>query len=103
MRVATTLIEINAEQVQSFVDKLNRAVTRKIKSVRILPLHGAAVEWNSIEKAIAFVEQYNELSAPQPIVKYEVQILYSNGDRIEGQFADRKDAIQFLRGYAHGA
>ena len=61
------------------------------------------MEWNSIEEAIAFVEKYNEQTDPQPLVKYEVQILYSNRDRIEGQFADKRDAIQFLRAYEHNA
>ena len=103
LRVAKALVEINGDQVQGFVGKLKRAVTRRIKTVRILPLHGSAVEWRSIEEAIAFVEKYNEQSDPQPVLKYEVQILYNNGDRIEGQFADKMDAIQFLRAYEHHA
>ena len=102
-RVAKALLEINRQQVQDFMDKLKRAATRKIKSVRILPLHGLAAEWNSIEEAIAFVEKYNEQCDSQPVVKYEVQIIYSNGDRIEGQFADKRDAILFLRAYQHKA
>ena len=103
LRVAKALVETNADQVQRFVEKLKRAVTRRIKSVRILPLHGSAVEWNSVEEAIAFIEKYNEQSEPQPVVKYEVQVLYSNGDRIEGQFADKRDAIKFLRAYKRNA
>lgn len=102
-RTVEALVEINAGQIQSFMKKLKRAVTRRIKSVRILPLHGSPMEWNSIEDAIAFVEKYNEQTDPQPLVKYEVQILYNNGDRIEGQFADKTDAIQFLRTHQHNA
>lgn len=103
LRVARTLVAINADQVQGFLKKLKRAVTRRIKSVRVIPLHGSAVQWNSIEEAVAFVEEYNEQSEPQPVAKYEVQILYNNGDRIEGQFADKRDAIQFLRAYENDA
>lgn len=99
LRVPRALLEINADQIQGFMDKLNRAVTRRIESVRIIPLHGSAVQCNSIEEAIAFVEKYSEQNNPQPVVKYEVQILYTNGDRIEGQFADKRDAIQFLGAY----
>ncbi len=97
--VATSLLEINQKQVQEFMKKLKSAVTRRIRSVRILPLHGSPAEWTSIEEAIAFVEKYKEQPDPLPVVKYEVQIIYSNGDRIEGQFAHKRDAIQFLRSY----
>jgi hypothetical protein len=99
MRVAKALLEINGDQIQGFMDKLKRAVTRRIQSVRIIPLHGSAVQCSSIEEAIAFVEKYSEQSLPQPVVKYEVQVLYTNGDRIEGQFGDKRDAIQFLGAY----
>ena len=101
--VAKTLLEINEKQVQGFMEKLKSAVTRRIRSVRILPLHGSAAEWTSIEEAIAFVEKYKEQRDSLPVVKYEVQIIYSNGDRIDGQFADKRDAIQFLRSHQNQA
>ena len=101
--VARTLLEINGKQVQGFMEKLKGAVTRRIKSVRILPLHGSPAEWTSIEEAIRFVEKYKEQPDSLPLVKYEVQIIYSNADRIDGQFADKRDAIQFLRSYQNRA
>ena len=102
-RVANALLEMNAEKVEAFMDRLKRAVTRRIKSVRVLPLHGSATEWNSIEEAIAFVEKYEDQCDGQPVAKYEVQVLYSNGDGIAGQFADKGDAIHFLRAYRDNA
>jgi hypothetical protein len=78
---------------------LKRAVTRRIESIRVLPLHGTPLEWHSVEEAIAFIENYGEDSGSQPVVKYEIEVRYSNGDRIEGQFADKESATQFLRTY----
>jgi hypothetical protein len=97
--VAKALIEIHSDAVQQFMQALKRAVTRQIERIRVLPLHGTAFEWNSVEDAIAFIDGYDEEDSSQPIVRYEVEIRYNNEDRIEGQFADKESAIQFLRTY----
>ncbi|MBM3889047.1 MAG: DNA methylase [Verrucomicrobia bacterium] len=98
-RVAGKLQEINVQAVSSFMAALERAVTRRIESVRVLPLHGTARECGTLQQAIAFIEAYTEADGGRPVVRYEVQIRYSNGDKIEGQFTDREGAIQFLRSY----
>jgi hypothetical protein len=100
LRVSKGLLELNAEDIQGFMSRLEGAVTRRIQSVRILPLHGAAVECTSVDEAVAFVRAYVERSPTQPLVKYEVQISYNNGDRVEGQFAEKKDAIRFLHAHS---
>jgi len=98
-RVAGKLQAINVQSVNSFMAALERAVTRRVESVRVLPLHGTAKECGTLQQAIAFIEAYAEADGGRPIVRYEVQIRYSNGDKIEGQFTDREGAIQFLRSY----
>jgi hypothetical protein len=98
-RVAQAMTQSNSEQVQSFMKALRQAVTRQIALVRVIPLHGTTFEWKEVEAAIAFIERYDEDSNSKPIVKYEVEIRYNNGDRIDGQFVDKEGAIQFLRGY----
>jgi len=98
-RVAEKLRKINAQEVNSFIAALDRAITRRIELVRVLPLHGTERECGTLEQAIAFIEAYGEADGGRPVVRYEVQIRYSNDDKIEGQFADREGAIQFLRSY----
>jgi hypothetical protein len=99
LHVAQRLVEINSTEVQRFMQALERAATRQIESVRVLPLHGRAVEWGTIEEAITFIESYDEDGDSKPVAKYEVGVRYNNGDRIEGQFTDRESAIDFLRSY----
>ncbi len=65
--------------------------------IRILPLHGTPVELASIAEAIAFIEGYDEETTFGLVAKYEVQIRYSNGDRIDAQFQSKSSAIEFLR------
>jgi hypothetical protein len=98
-RVAATLVKSNSGHVQQFMDALRRSITRQIELVRVMPLHGAAFEWHLIQEAIAFIEGYNENDGSKPVVRYEIEIRYNSGDRINGQFADKEGAIQFLRAY----
>lgn len=96
--VSRSLLALNSNQVNRFMQALAESATRRISAVRVLPLHGAASEWNSITDAIRFIEKYEEASRRGPLVRYEVQIRYTNGDRIEGTFGSKGDAIRFLRG-----
>lgn len=98
-QISRTLVKRNSEEIQQFMNELNRAITRQIELIRIIPLHGTVFEWSSIEEAIKFIEKYNENDCKKPIIKYEVHIRFNNGDRIEGQFRNKKDVIEFLRGY----
>jgi hypothetical protein len=53
----------------------------------------------SVEEAIEFIEAYDEEDGSQPFVRYEIRVVYNNGNKIEGQFEDKNSAIQFLRNY----
>ena len=57
------------------------------------------MELRTIDEAITFINRYNEAQAHTPLVKYEVEVIYSNDDRIHGIFAAKKDAIHFLQSY----
>lgn len=75
-------------------------VTRQVALVRIMYVHGLLVEKASIEEAITFIQDYHEVPSTQPFVRYEVEVLYNNENRINGQFQDKASAVQFLRDYA---
>lgn len=55
------------------------------------------VEWANVQDAVRFIRSYNEAASGSiPIVRYEVEIIYLNGDRIWGEFAAKDTAIDFL-------
>jgi hypothetical protein len=97
--LATALLDENRESVAIFVDELTRSLTRQISCIRVLPLHGVEVDCASVEEAIKFVEEYEEATAGLPIVNYLISANYNNGDKVEAQFADKRDALAFLRQY----
>jgi hypothetical protein len=102
-QVGKRLLQLNDGAVQEFMALMHNAVMRQIAVICVLPLHGTAVEFPSVPDAIRFVESY---ASPQcqavPFVKYELQVRYNNGDRVEAQFQDRPTAIGFLNAFSTG-
>lgn len=101
-KVWKKLASAHAREIVTFMEALERAVTRRITVVTIIPLHGKAVECPSIDDAITFIQGYVEHQSGGPLVRYEVRIRYTNGDNIDGQFRSKLDAIDFLRVYLPG-
>jgi hypothetical protein len=99
-KVAKRLLAVNAPDLQQFMDSLDRCVSRTLSSVRVIPLHGVVVELNSAQDAIGFISAYTESDAALPLCRYEIEILYSNGDNIRAEFHAKETAIEFLAGYA---
>lgn len=100
LMVGSELVRLNSQQLQELNDALHSVASRFIKTVRILPLHGQFVEWQNIEDAIAFIQSYKENRSAEEFVRYEVQVLYSNGDKIVGEFAAKNAAVDFLLLYS---
>lgn len=101
-RVWKTVLELNERNVQEFMTHLESTIMRKINSVRVIPLHGAAKDCIAVDEAIIFVNDYDETAPTGPIVKYEVVIRYDNGDKINGEFHDKSTTIEFLQAYQTG-
>lgn len=98
-KVGNELVKLNACEVNAFIEALRRVTMRTVKSVRILPLHGSIVEWANVVDAISFIRGYKEDGAATALARYEVQVVYINGDKISGEFAAKNAAIEFLKSY----
>lgn len=97
--VAKELLELNKKNVDEFLSSLSDSVSRFIKRVIILPLHGQESIANTVTEAIDFLKKYSEDKPKLSLAKYEVIIKYNTGDRIEASFKDKKDTIKFLETY----
>jgi hypothetical protein len=102
MKVWNKLVELNAKDFAEFMGHLERAVQRQIKLIRVIPLHGEAKDCGTVEDAIHFVATYDEAAAHGPLVKYEVQIRYNNGDKIDAELQDKATTLDFLNAYESG-
>lgn len=99
-KVGRKLARLNAREIETFIEALRVVTMRTIKTVRILPLHGHMIECPNVEDAITFIQTYKEEGASLPIIRYEVQVIYMNGDKISGEFGAKDTAIEFLKSYA---
>lgn len=100
--LAKELVKAHKAEVDAFLRSLTGSVVRRIKSIVLLPLHGSAHEVKSIAEAVAFIEEYTESKGRLKIHRYEIQVRYSNGDRIEARFQDKETVLRYLRGFLPG-
>ena len=99
IRLQESLLELNKNEVADFIDQLASALKRRIVSIRVLPLHGTATEWGTLDEAITFIQSYDEGARSHPVIGYEITVAYSNEDRITARLSDRLHALQFLQNY----
>lgn len=101
--VATALRTLNKDKLDTFDTELENAITRQITKIIVLPLHGRVQECADVLKAIAFVRGYDASQATSEFDRFEVIIHYSNGDKVNGEFRKKQDAIEFLENYLPAA
>jgi len=99
--VSKALVSSIEQDYNRFVLSLTNSLLRKVESVRILSLNGDEVTFVSISEAIKAMESDNHLGRTKGvrIQKFEIYIRFSNNDRIEGVFHERKAALDFLKTY----
>jgi hypothetical protein len=95
--VSRGLINGDDPQMLAFIARLEALVIRRVIRVAVLPLKGIRIERPSVMEAILFIQSYDEEQVIGPFVRYELELDYSNGDRIRGVFAAKGDAIRFLK------
>ncbi len=96
-RIAAFLRQRHDAELARFTTALRTSLTRRITTVYVLPLHGAPRTLGHVAEAIAFIESFDESTPGKPFARYEIDVRYSNGDEIRGQFKDKETAITFLR------
>jgi hypothetical protein len=95
-KVIRTLRRVHRKDFDQFLHELEISLTRSVKSVFVLALHGRSCDVTTIEEAIHFIEHYDESGGPTRFVRYEVNVRYTNGDEIRGTFESKTAAIRFL-------
>lgn len=99
LSLAQALLRTQRSDVEDFMGVLERSISRQIDRITVLPLYGAPTELATVEEAVRFLERYEEAPGTIPIQRYEIRIRYNNADSVEAAFADKADALGFLRTY----
>ena len=98
--LARYLLKLNKQEVDTFFENLEKAVSRFIETISVLPLHGSSNTLPTVEEAIVFIESYQNENGSLPVLKYEIVVRYNNKDKVEGIFNSKESAIEFLESYA---
>lgn len=86
------------EEYSAFKNALERSLLRTIEAIVILPLYGSELVFRSVNEAIHTLSDLkDEQLAPHKFIKYEIQIRFGNGDRVEGTFHSKDKAMEFLK------
>ncbi len=96
LEVYRNLAAAHKKELEVFMQTLADVVNRKIAFIRILPLYGKSVEQASIASAIQFLKSYDDRQGSNEISKFEIQVRFANGDKINAEFASKASAIDFL-------
>ena len=95
-RIKNHLEAANQEQLDTFMASLGQRLDRMVEKVIIIPLYGKSNKFTTIDDAIRFLDQHRNEGCGD-FRKYEVLIIFSNGDRVEGSFKDKAKALEFLQ------
>lgn len=89
-----------SQDYEEFIERLKNALLRRVEKVRILSLFGNEMIFSSINDAITSIEKYKMVLAKEAkFCKFEIYLRFTNGDKIEGSFHRRDEALKFLRLY----
>ncbi len=96
-RVKARLLSLEKPNIDIFINDINKSFSRQIQSVSIIVLHGLIHQVSTIGNAITYIQNYSSVQTTLiPILKYEIDIRYNNGDVIHAIFQDKAEAIRFL-------
>jgi hypothetical protein len=86
--------------LSTFIDSLALTILRRIDSVSILPLYGAATQCETIEEGVEFIGAHDSPQGGGPFVRFEVTIRYDNQDCITADFSSSADVVSFLNSFS---
>lgn len=96
-KLVNYMFNTHEDKVNEFINSLKECFLRQIERIRIFTLYGEMVELESIDKAIEYINKYDEKNPTvDTLIGYEIYIRYSNGDKIEVDFKEKRDVLRFL-------
>jgi len=95
-RIKAKIRALNAGEFERFFADLKRKLDRLVERVVVLPLFGTSLVFSTLDDAVKFIEEFDSDASSTDFQKYEAIVTFTNGDKIDGIFADKGDALKFL-------
>lgn len=96
--VVEELIHLRQVEVERFKESLADALGRTIDQVIVLPLYGSRHVFVNASEALEYLStELVVADRGRDFIRLEVEVRYSNGDRVTGSYLRYDDAFEFLR------
>lgn len=97
-QVFNEIVTLSSQEVNKFKTNLKNALDRQIQQIVIAPLYGINNIFATIDDAIQYLNNFDSNEIPENIelMKIYIQVRYSNGDNISGEFSTNEAATDFL-------
>lgn len=95
-QIISQLIRQHQDKVDHFLLALRQRLSRQITRVIVIPLYGRSNEFGGIESAIKFLDQHALYEASGEFRKYEIQVEFSNSDRVLASLDSKQRVRDFL-------
>lgn len=96
-KIKERLFELEKTDFDTFVRVLDQSLERKVKIVKVSSLWGVSRSFATITDARAYIGQINEEGDSEAkFVRFEVEVVYTNGSKTSMLFADKYEALRKL-------
>lgn len=92
-------ITVNKTELERFKKALVLSLSRKLERVIIVPTHGLAVPFNTVEDACNYINGYDEQNTTAPVLYYEIIIRFNTQEEYSCKCKEKAKAIEFLNNY----
>ena len=101
-KISAELHAALADELGPFFEALRESLERRIAQITVLALSGTPVQFHTIQRAVRFIESYDESMSPARFVRYELNVRYSNGSEVRGSFPDKRRCLEHLHLLSRG-
>jgi len=95
-RIKHQLVHANRQPIDAFFVALDQRLGRHVARVLVIPLYGRISTFVNVEDAIQFLDQHQIYEGSGEFRKYEVQVEFSNGDKVQASFESKARVREFL-------
>jgi len=97
--VVNELIKSTIAYFDDFINELRTHLSRRLNRIIIVPLYGNILYASTLDDAINVISSFDsglEYAQSLELKKIEIQLKFSNSDKIDASFTSKLDAIQWL-------
>lgn len=99
-QIKKNLIRAHKKEIDKFLQVLESKLAKIIDRIIVISWSGSKTAFSSVKQAMSFVEndidRKRTVLAGDALQKYEIVVLFTNGDKIDAEFSNQQEVQEFL-------